>query len=90
MTETGLVWLVSSSGISTDRDIDQDIGSLIRISIDQESSGIFTCQEIDREKNREIDQKILIEKGLVLMASAFGFDRKIVTIKLYNCLIYYS
>ena len=39
MTETGLVWLVSSSGISTDRDIDQDIGSLIRISIDQESLG---------------------------------------------------
>ena len=84
MTEKGLVWLDSSSGISTDRDIDlgdwdfdQENGRLI----DWGSSGISTCWEIDWENYRELDWDIVLEKPLVFLASPSGLNRWIITIQ---------
>ena len=85
MTEKGLVWLDSSSGISTDRDIDlgdwefdQENGRLI----DRGSSGISNYWDIDWENDREIYLEIMLEKCLVLVASPSGFYRGIVTTQL--------
>ena len=54
----------------------------IRRLIDLGTSGISICQEIDWEKDRELDWEIVLEKGLVSVASPSGFDWGIVTIKL--------
>ena len=52
--------------------------------IDRGSSGISTCQDIDWENNWEIDRNIVLNKGLVSVASPSGFDFGMVTIQIYT------
>ena len=56
----------------------QEFDQEIRSSIDQELSKISNCWEISWKINR----KILLDKGLVLVASPSGYDQAIVAIQM--------
>ena len=76
-------WELYWSGVCLgDWEFDRDT----RISMDWGFSGIWTCWEIIWE----INQKIVLDKGLVSVASPLGFDRGIVTIQIYTIFEYSS